>query len=173
MFVPVQAFFSGLDVTFVEYHWDFYSNDEGVALVEGHLENPNRQGTISIVGTGPGDTYVQIGRGGNFSWLRIHVDCMREPGVIAARPVIAALQGQAVDLQAIFVSPTVTTFQWFAGRLGDSSHPITEGAGPELSLIAQTPGTNYVWVAAQSRCSASIAEFRVDVAPLRRRSSGH
>jgi len=173
IFVAVHAAWSGLDVTFTAYNWDFFSNDEEVALVQGHLQNPNPDGTISITGTGPGDTYVKIGRDGTYPWLRIHVDCMSEPGVIVARPVITAVQGQAVALQAIFPAPTVASFQWFSGRLGDSSHPITDAAGSELSLIAQTAGPNYVWVSVSSRCSTSIAEFRIDVAPLRRRSSGH
>lgn len=172
--VPVQAVFSGLDVTFNTWNWVFYSADENVAIVEGSLQNPVSQGFVSITGVGPGDTYVQIGRNGNWPWLRIHVDCSREPGVLAARPVIAATQGQTVALQAISQAPTRTVFQWYAGRVADVSHPMTDGgAGSELSFAVQSPGTSYVWVVARTLCTESIAEFRLDVTPVRRRSARH
>jgi hypothetical protein len=171
--VPVHAAWSGLDTSFKTYHWEFYSNDEDVAIVKGQLQDPNPDGVISIIGVGPGDTYVKVGRDGDWPWVRIHVDCAPEPGVIAASPVVVALQGQAVTLQAISAIPANTVFQWFAGRLADFSHPITDAdAGPELSLIAQTPGPNYIWVVARTPCLSSIAEFRIDVAPIRRRSAG-
>jgi hypothetical protein len=116
---------------------------------------------------------VKVARDGDWPYVRIHVDCAPEAWVIAVRPFIVATQGQEVTLQAISATPANTVFQWFAGRLGDVSHPITEdGAGPELSLITRTPGTNYMWVVAHTPCTDSTAEFRIDVAPIRRRSSG-
>lgn len=106
--------------------------------------------------------------------MRIHVVCAAEPSVIAAKPVIAALQGQAVFVQAITPVANRAVFLWYSGRIGDNSHPITDGgAGPELRLMASTAGTSYVWVVARTPCSESMAEFRIDVAPLRRRSVGH
>ncbi|MGH7485138.1 MAG: hypothetical protein ACREMY_05955, partial [bacterium] len=63
--VPVQAVFSGLDPTFNSWHWDFYSADENVALVDGSLYSPDRQGTVSIIGKESGDTYVKLGRNGD------------------------------------------------------------------------------------------------------------
>jgi hypothetical protein len=172
--VPVQAVVSGLDPGFNVWHWDFYSADENVAFVEGFLYNPDRQGTVSITGKEPGDTYVMAGRNGDWPFLRIHVDCATEPGVIAAKPVSMAIQGQTVVLQAISVVPAQTVFQWYSGRIPVISHPIANaGAGPELDFTAQTPGSNYVWVKATTPCRESVAEFLIDVAQLRRRSSAH
>ncbi|MGH9420562.1 MAG: hypothetical protein ACRD3J_11345, partial [Thermoanaerobaculia bacterium] len=100
--------------------------------------------------------------------------CVTELGVVAAKPVSTAIQGQTIVLQAISVVPTQTVFQWYSGRIPDVSHPIANaGAGSELDFIAQTPGANYVWVMATTPCRESVAQFRIDVAQLRRRSSGH
>jgi hypothetical protein len=170
--VPVTAAWSGLDPTWTQYHWEFFSADESVAFVEGVLENPHPSGIIRITGIGPGDTSVWIGRNGNWPWLRIHVVCGPEPSVIAAKPVITVLQGQAVSIQAITPLAPTAVFLWYSGRIGDNSHPITDGgAGPELRLMTSTAGTSYVWVVARTPCSESMAEFRIDVAPLRRRSA--
>jgi len=169
--VSVYAAWSGLDTSFNYYHWEFVSADERVALVEGTMQSPASSGVITITGIAPGETSAQISRNGNWSWLRIHVVCGFEPPVIAAKPVITALLDQQVSIQAI--TPTQAVFLWYSGRIGDTSHPITDGgAGPELRLIPETFGTRYVWVLARTQCSESTAEFRIDVTPPRRRSAG-
>jgi len=171
--VPVHAAWSGLDTSFTQYHFEFFSADESVAVVEGVLQNPNPDGFITITGIAPGDTSVRVRQNAGWSWLTIHVECGIEPAVVAAKRVIAAAQGQTVSLQAITSPSTSAVFLWYFGRIGDDSHRITDGAGPELRLMAETAGTRYVWVMARTPCSASAAEFRLDVAPLRRRSAGH
>jgi hypothetical protein len=171
--VPVHAAWSGLDTTFTQYHFEFISADESVAFVEGVLQNPNPDAFVTITGIGPGDTSVRVHQNPDWSWLTIHVECGTEPAVIAAKPVVTATQGQTVSLQAITPS-SHTVFLWYFGRLGDDSHPITNsGAGPELRLTAAIFGANYVWVMARTSCSESMAVFRIDVAALRRRSTGH
>jgi hypothetical protein len=170
--VPVHAAWSGLDTTFTQYHFEFISADESVAFVEGVLQNPNPDGFVTITGIRPGDTSVRVRKNSDWPWLTIHVECGIEPAVVAAKPVIAATQGQTVSLQAITPS-SHTVFLWYSGRLGDDSHPITNGgSGPELHLTTETPGTSYVWVMARTPCSVNTAEFRLDVAALRRRSAG-
>jgi hypothetical protein len=171
--VPVHAAWSGLDTTFTQYHFEFFSTDESVAFVEGVLQNPNPDGFVTITGSGPGDTSVRVHQNPDWSWLTIHVECGTEPAVVTSRPVITAIQGQTVSLQAISPSSRAV-FLWYSGRIGDDSHPITnDGAGPELRLLTNMPGTSYVWVIARSPCSESTAEFRLEVAALRRRSAGH
>jgi hypothetical protein len=171
--VPVHAAWSGLDTTFTQYHFEFFSADENVAFVEGVLQNPNPDGFVTITGIGPGDTSIRIRQSADWSWLTIHVECGIEPGVIAAKPVIAATQGHTVSLQAITALASHAVFLWYSGRIGDDSHPITNSAaGSELRLTTETAGTRYVWVVARTPCSDSMAEFRIDVAPLRRRSAG-
>jgi len=171
--VPVHAGWSGLLVSWNYYHWEFISADERIARVGGVLQSPATDGTISITGVEPGDTSVRFAPHGDWPWLTIHVICGIEPPVIAAKPVITSLQGQTVSIQAITPVASRATFQWYAGRIGDDSHPITDGgAGPELRLLTETAGTTYVWVVVRTSCSASMAEFRIDVAPLRRRSAG-
>lgn len=168
--VPVHAAWSGLDTSFNFYHWEFISADERIARVEGVLQSPASDGTISITGVEPGDTSVLLAQRGDWSWLTIHVVCGVEPPVIPAKPVIASIQGQLVSIQAITPAASRATFQWYAGRIGDDSHPIA--GGPELRLLTETAGTTYVWVMARTSCSTSMAEVRVDVAPIRRRSAG-
>ncbi len=172
--VPVKAAWSGLDPTWTEYHWEFFSADESIAIVEGLLQSPAPDGIITVSGVEPGDTTMRLGRNGDRPWLSIHVICGSEPSVIAAKPVVVALQGQAVSLQAITPLASRTVFQWYFGRMGDTSHPIIdEGAGPELRWIAEAAGTSYVWVEASTVCSGSRTEFRIDAASPRRRSAGH
>ncbi|HXH39478.1 MAG TPA: hypothetical protein VNN08_12685 [Thermoanaerobaculia bacterium] len=171
--VPVAAGWSGLDPTWTQYHFEFFSGDESVALVEGVLQSPDTHGTISITGVGPGDTSVRLGPNSIWPWLRIHVVCGPEPAVIAVNPAITAREGQAVSIQAITPVASRAVFLWYSGRIGDFSHPITDGgAGPQLRLKTETAGTSYVWVLARTPCSESMAEFRIDVVPLRRRSVG-
>jgi len=130
--ISVTAHWSGLDPLWTDYHFEFFSADESVAFVEGLVENPNPHGFLSITGIGPGDTFVRIGRNGDWPWLRIHVVCGMEPSVIAAKPVISAVQGQMVSIQAITAQPSHAVFLWYSGRTGDHSHPITEGGlGPD------------------------------------------
>jgi hypothetical protein len=172
--VPVHAAWSGLDTTFTQYHFEFISADESVAFVEGVLQNPNPGGFVTITGIGPGNTSVRVRQNSDWSWLTIHVECGTEPPVVAARPVTTATQGQTVSIQAITPLATHAVFLWYSGRIGDDFHPITNiGAGPELRLLTDTPGMTYVWVMARTLCSESTAEFRIDVAPLRRRSARH
>src|SRR4051812_36638622 len=141
--VPVHAAWSGLDTTFTQYHFEFFSPDESVAVVEGVLQNPNPDGFITITGIEPGDTSVRLRQNSDWSWLTIHVECGIEPPVIAAKPVITAILGQTVSLQAITSSATHAVFLWYSGRIGDESHPIANsGAGPELRLTTDTPGTS-------------------------------
>jgi hypothetical protein len=171
--VPVTPAWSGLDTSFTQYHFEFVSADESVALVSGVLQNPDIHGFITITGIGPGDTSVRVRQSADWSWLTIHVECGIEQPLIATKPVITATQGQTVTLQAITPVATHAVFLWYSGKNGDDSHPITNvGAGPELRLLIDTPGTSYVWVMARTLCSVSTAEFRIDVAATRRRSAG-
>lgn len=172
--VPVKAAWSGLDPTWTEYHWEFFSADQNIAIVEGLLQSPASDGIITVTGVEPGDTTMRVGRNGDWPWLKIHVECGAEPSVTAVKPVVAVLPGQAVSLQAITPLASRTVFQWYAGRIGDTSRPIMDsGAGPELRWIAEAAGTSYVWVEARTVCSGSRAEFRIDAASPRRRSTGH
>jgi hypothetical protein len=172
--VSVHAAWSGLLVSWNSYHWEFISADERIAKVAGVLQSPATDGTISITGVERGDTSVRMAPHGDWPWLTIHVVCGFESPVIPAKPVITSLQGQVVSIQAITSVASRATFQWYAGRIGDDSHPITvEGAGPELRLLTETAGTTYVWVVVRTSCSTSMTEFRIDVAPIRRRSAGH
>jgi hypothetical protein len=172
--VPVKAAWSGLDPTWTEYHCEFFSADEHVAIVEGSLQSPAPEGIIIVTGVEPGDTTMRIGRNGDWAWLSIHVVCGAETPVIAAKPVVTTLPGQVVSLLAITPMASSTVFQWYSGRIGDTSQPIKDGgASPELRWIAEAAGTSYVWVEARTVCFASRTEFRIDIAPVRRRSAGH
>lgn len=166
--VPFYAAFSGLDPTEFPFHWEFSSADEDVAVVKGGLESPAKQGFVTITGEGPGVTYVQLGTD-PWQWVHIEVICGKDVPVIAATPV---LQGQTVSLRAI-ATELNTTFIWYSGRVGDNFRPLIDGgSGPELRWTPATVGTSYVWVVARTPCSDSMTEFRIDVAPLRRRSAG-
>jgi len=47
---PVKAVRSGLDPTWTQYRWEFFSADESIAIVEGLLQSPAPDGTIIVTG---------------------------------------------------------------------------------------------------------------------------
>ena len=169
--VQVQAWWSGL----VDYgngiHWSFRTDYPHVATAAIYVSD-SAPHDVEIVATGPG--YAAIRReneNGSLgqAFVQITVTCGPEPAVRAMAPLLHARAGDAVTLQAYSEIGDRSRFAWYAGRQGDTSHPLA-ATGPQIVIVPRTVGPNFVWVNATTPCSASTAEFRIDV-PARIRAA--
>jgi hypothetical protein len=142
-----------------------HSADNHIA-VAWHLQD----GHFEIYGISPGDTVIPRSTGGYYA--KIHVVCGTELPVRAEQSVIAARAGEAVQLRALSEIAQRTTFQWYAGHVGDTSQLLATG-GTELTFTPLTSTKQYVWVSAITACSSSAAEFEIDVPPARNRAVRH
>jgi hypothetical protein len=130
------------------------------------LTNPNRR-FIPVTGVAPGTAILTI-RNEEYMSTTIDIFCGHEDPIHAAEPRVVGNIGRPVTLEAVTPIAHRTTFAWYRGRQGDPSSPIS-ASGPELSYTPSA-GTQYVWVLATTPCSSSMAEFRVDGHPARRRT---
>lgn len=170
--VRVVARWSGL----VDYgngvHWTFRSDNERVAIAFVRMENSQPQ-DVRITATGPGSAFIRYeqsnGALSQEKYVTIKVVCGAEPPVYAAAPVVQARLNQTVALAAVSDIANRTLFTWYLGREGDRSHPLA-ATGPRIELTATRLGTQYVWVSAMTPCSATSAEIRLEVVPLRGRA---
>lgn len=145
--------------------------NEMLRSADNHVANAYRsEDHMVITGISPGDTGVPKPSGGYY--LTIHVVCGNELPVLAEQPVIAARAGEAVQLRVVSEIAQRTTFQWYAGRIGDTSKLLAIG-GTELGFTASTLPKQYVWVLASTPCTSSMAEFEINVPPARGRAVRH
>jgi hypothetical protein len=162
--VYVSAQWSGL----VDYgngvHWTFGSTNPAVALASVSIESPAAV-PVRIIGVSPGVTQIaQLGSRGYVepAYVSVQVSCGIEPPVTAATPLVHATRGERVTLIAASEIASRTAFHWYAGRVGDTSHPI-ESAGAQAAFIPTQYGIQHVWVQAVTPCSTTVAEFAIDV----------
>ena len=146
-------------------NWKLLSADRSVAVVR---QLPDNQ--FEIRGVSPGRTGILRSTGGYY--VKIRVICGAEAPVIAEQPLIKARVGETVQLRAVTDIADRTTFQWYEGHSGDTSHPIAMGSA-ELPYRASATAKQYVWVLATTACTSSAAEFEIEVAPSRRRAARH
>lgn len=163
----VLAKWSGL----VDYgngiHWSFASDNTYVALGSVDVEDA-RAHDVDIVAVAPGKAWIA---GVGQRWVEIDVICgAPEPPVRAAAPVIRARAGEMLTLRALSDIAARSRFTWYLGRDGDTSHPLA-ATGTEIFFVPRTAGTQYLWVNATTPCTASTAEFRIDVS-ARPRAAG-
>src|SRR5207248_1938087 len=128
---------------------------------------------IQITAVGPGTAVIRsastTGQFGPQEWVTIHVICGAEAPIRPAAPVVIARLGQRVTLVVVSDIANRAQFTWYRGREGDRSQPLA-ATGPQIELTATSYGTQYVWVAATTPCSASSAEFQTEVVPPRLRA---
>lgn len=161
--VYVSAQWSGL----VDYgngvHWTFGSTNPAVAMAMVSISSPAAV-PVRIIGISPGVARIaQLGsQGFGQTYVSVQVSCGVEPPVTAATPLVSAARGERVTLIATSEIANRTAFHWYAGRVGDTSHPI-ESAGPQAAFVAMEYGVQHVWVEAVTPCSATVAEFAIEV----------
>lgn len=146
--------------------WEHLSGDPSIAIVRRLTDDKSR---LEVRGVSPGNTGIP-GPGGYY--VRIKVVCGVEAPVIAEEAVIHARAGAAVPLRALAAAAERTTFQWYAGRSGDTSHPLA-GGGTEVTYTPTASPKQYVWVLATTACTSSAAEFEIDVPTARTRAARH
>ena len=159
---------SGLNNTM--WRFVFSSDRRDIVTLDGRLdyEHPVWSGKIHVMALAPGTAQI-VSRGKVYA--TVEVVCGSIEPVQAIAPVITAKRGETVKLAVTTTSELVRVLQWYAGRIGDTSHPLA-ASGVDLELTPAEAGTHYVWASSKSPCSSSAAEFRIDVLPSRRRAVG-
>lgn len=161
---------SGLNYTM--WGFSFHSDREDIAALDGtlHYAHPVWSGSIQVMALAPGT--AQIMSGGRV-YAAVEVVCSHVEPLRALAPVITAKKGETVKLSVTTPPEPGRVMQWYAGRVGDTTHPLAaSGTGADLELTPTNAGTHYVWASANSPCSSSTAEFRIDVLASRRRAVG-
>jgi hypothetical protein len=162
--VRVTPTWSGL----VDYgdgvHWTFATDNPSVATGSARLDSTAPQ-EFDVVAVGPGIAHIR--RDSGWPYVLIHVSCGSERAAVAAEPAVRAALGRAVHLTVVSEYETRSTFRWYLGMIGDTSHPL-EGSGADLSFAPTAYGSTYVWADAATTCFVSNIQFRVDVFARRR-----
>lgn len=160
--VRVWPTWSGL----IEYgggsvHWTFSSDNPAIATGRVGLDSTSAPQDFDITGVSPGVAHIRQD-GTNFSYVTVTVDCGRETPAIAAAPVIQAAAGRVVWLTIVTEHQNRSTFRWYLGKIGDTSHPLDRNSF-DAPYIPASSGTHYIWAEAATLCSTSQVQFRVDV----------
>lgn len=150
----------------------FYSCDDSVATASGTLEPKtgaySAKGTIQVTAVRPGRT--SICSGGRAMAMPITVACGPVPAAEAVNARMTTRAGTPVTLSAIFPLLENSTFNWYRGRIGDTTTPLA-GATADLAFTPDAAGVHHVWVSVATPCSASAVEFMVDAKAGRRRAA--
>jgi hypothetical protein len=162
---------SGLNYTM--WGFSFRSDREEVVALDGTLDyaHPVWGGTIHVMALAPGTAQIMAG---DKVYATVEVVCTVVQPMQAIAPVITAKKGETLKLSVTTTTEIIRVVQWYAGRTGDTSHPLTASSAnsTDLEITPAEAGTHYVWASAKSPCSSSSAEFRIDVLASRRRAVG-
>ena len=170
VFVRVTPTWSGLVNYGNGVHWQFASDNPAVATGSVQLESTAPK-DFTIVGIGPGVAQIRDHFAPYWPYVTIRVACAPETPAVAAVPVMRADLGREVRLQVVTQYPTRSTFCWYLGQIGDTSHPLGDSSA-EVTYTPDSFGSQYIWAEAATTCFTSQVQFRVDVYP-RRRSVSH
>lgn len=167
--VTVTPMWSGL----VDYgggvHWSFDTDNPTVAIGNVRLDDPTPR-PFAIIGMSPGIAHIR-GNGG-WSYVLIQVTCGPENPAIAAQPVIGVQLGQSAHLAVVTEYENRSTFRWYLGKIGDTTHPI-DRSSPDAFYTPTSLESRYIWAEVTTACSVSHVQFRVDAYVPRRRSVVH
>ena len=152
-------------------HWTFASDNPKVATGEVRLDSALPK-DFDITAVSPGVAHIHSDAS-NWNYVTIRVICPESHATIAvaAEPVVYAERGREVHLTVVTESANHAAFQWYLGKIGDTSHPIG-GSSSEMTYIPDSYGSQYVWAEATTPCSTAHVQFRVDVY-ARQRSVRH
>lgn len=166
--IRVTPTWSGL-VDLGGIHWTFVSDNPAVATGSVQLESAVPQ-DFDIVAVGPGIAHI---RGNGWTYVTIRVACAPEGPAVAAQPVVRAELGREVHLTVVTQYENRSTFRWYLGLIGDTSHPLG-GSSADISFTTDSYGSHSIWAEAATTCSTAHVQFRVDVfGPQRQRSVRH
>ena len=162
---------SGLNYTM--WHFLFSPDREDVVALDGILDyqHPVWSGMIHVMALAPGTAQIMSGK---TVYATVEVVCGFAEPLQAVTPVITAKKGEPVKLSVTTSTEKIRVLQWYAGRTGDTSHPLAASSAhsTDLEITPAEAGTHYVWTSAKSPCASSTAEFRIEVLPSRRRAAG-
>ncbi|MFL6244720.1 MAG: hypothetical protein ACJ74H_01755 [Thermoanaerobaculia bacterium] len=160
---------SGLNYTM--WRFIFSSDREDVAALDGTLDyqHPVWSGKIHVMARAPG--IAQIVSNGK-TYTTVEVVCGFVDPIKAVASAVVAKKGEPVKLSLAAAFETGRVLNWYAGRVGDTSHPLVSPNGFDVTVTPAAPGTHYVWVLSTSPCATSSTEFRIDVPAPRRHAVG-
>lgn len=160
---------SGLNYTM--WRFVFCADRPEIVALDGTLDykHPVWSGTIHVMALAPGTAQIVAG---SRVYATVEVVCGLAEPLQAIAPVLTAKKGEPVKLSVTTTTEKIRVVQWYAGRTGDTSHPLTASSAnsADLEITPTGTGTHYVWASAKSPCSSSAAEFRIEVLPSRRRA---
>ena len=161
---------SGL--VFYPAHFAVGSDQPQIADISGSIDYPSTpdQKRIFVRGIAPGVARVIASDGSELGTVTV-IPCPEKPQVSAtpSSPVIIG-RGQTVKLSVSVIGlPPASYIAWFAGNLGDTTHPVVGGYDPTVTVTPQVVGTYHYWARVTGRCSEVAAEFQVDVINPKRR----
>jgi hypothetical protein len=169
--VQVHPMWSGIANYGENINWTFRSDAPFVAtafclVTDTHVHDMR----ITAIAPGSASIRQETSNGlDEVAWVRINVVCAPEAPVRASAPMLRGSIGEPVAIEAVSEIAERTTFSWYLGREGDRSHPL-DSIGQRIAFTPHAYGSQYLWVSAITRCSESTTEFRIDVAPPRRRA---
>jgi len=148
----------------------FAADREDIVTLDGtlHYAHPVWSGTIHVMALAPGTVQIMSG---NKPYATVEVTCGYIEPLRALTPEIIAKRGEPVKLSVTTINEPGRVLTWYAGRVGDTSHPLAANSF-DLEITPPGAGTHYVWASAKSPCASSTAEFRIDVLSPRRRAAG-
>ena len=151
-------------------HGTFSSDNPAIATGRVGVDGTAPQ-DFDITGVSPGVAHIRQD-GTNFSYVTVTVDCGRETPAIAANPVVQAEVGHVVWLTIVTEYQNRSTFRWYLGKIGDTSHPLDRSSF-DAPFVPDSYGTHYIWAQAATLCSTSEVQFRVETFLPRKRAVSH
>ncbi len=111
--------------------------------------------------------------GGNGEFA-IEVGCTStcSPPAIVSHPSSQTSQGAAVTLSVTALGASPFTYQWYQGKSGDTSHPVSTDAS--LQVASPSAAASY-WVRVTNTCGTADSNTAVInvIAPGKHRAAGH
>ena len=171
--IRLTPVWSGL-VQYGPGYWSYGSDKPWIATFRGDTLYAGKPQVYDVEGISPGTTHIR--QWTLYGWVtdlpplvEINVLCPVENPVIALTPDVDVQRGEPVRLRLEAPLARRTTFSWYEGARGDTTHPLA-GNAPMLDYTPAVAGDTTVWVRAATTCSTSIAEFHVHARAPRRRS---
>lgn len=114
---------------------------------------------------------ARFGLTGEFA-LQVVCQSTCAPPAIAGQPASQTLSGGPLTLAVTALGTAPFTYQWYEGKSGDTSHPVSTDASLQVAAVAST--TAY-WVRVTNACGSadSNSAFINVIAPGKHRVAGH
>lgn len=98
-----------------------------------------------------------------------------EAARVTAPSIVSGVVGQYSDLMHAVGSPVGGSYQWYGGKIGDTSNPLKYGTSADYNVISKANGITLFWVRYTSACGYADAAVMLQTGPvsLRQRAARH